>query len=246
MAEQTPPQIEVTVAAPPEAVWPALRDPALIRRWHGWQFEGDAGSGGGLDEEVRVIYTTGVTEDTATRVLTLADGDQFSLHPVAGGTVVRVTRAPRGGNPDWDAYYDDITEGWWTFLQQLRFAIERHDLAERRTLVLEGQLTGAVSPVDALGLAQVAAQPPGSPYRAVLDGEELRGSVWARAPRQLVLTVDGFGDGLLVLAEQPPNPDRPDGGAMLLLTAYGLDDRDFQAVRDRWSGWWAARSGPRS
>ena len=31
-----PVRIEVTVAAPVEEVWRALRDPAQLRRWHGW------------------------------------------------------------------------------------------------------------------------------------------------------------------------------------------------------------------
>lgn len=37
MTESDPIIVEVTVAAPPDAVWRALRDPAEIRRWHGWE-----------------------------------------------------------------------------------------------------------------------------------------------------------------------------------------------------------------
>jgi hypothetical protein len=237
------PRIEVTVAAPPEEVWPALRDPELIRRWHGWHYDGGAEGGGGLDDEIKIIYATGVTEDPDARVLQLGDGDRISLHPAAGGgTVVRVTRAPRGADPEWAAYYDDVTEGWWTFLQQLRFAIERHQLADRRTLMLAGPAAGDGSLAGALGLSGVAGQPPGTGYRVtVATGEELSGSVWARAERQLVLTVDGLGDGLLVLAEQPRTEHRPDGGRMLLLTGYGLDDAGFAELEARWSGWWAGR-----
>jgi hypothetical protein len=231
------PRIEVTVAASPEVVWQALRDPELIRRWHGWDMPD-----GGLAEEVRVIYKTGVTEDPDALVLEISGGDRFSLHPADGGTVVRVTRAPRGTNPDWAAYYDDITEGWRTFLEQLRFAVERHGLAERRTVILEGQLAGPRSLVEALGLSEVVGLAPGARYRAAAaTGEELAGQVWARSPHQLTLTVDGVGDGLLVLAEQPATEHRPEGGALLVLTTYGLDDAEFDKVRERWSQWWAAQ-----
>jgi hypothetical protein len=235
MAEQT--RVEVTVAASPEEVWRALRDPELIRRWHGWHMPD-----GGLDEEVRVIYQTGVTEDPDGFVLEVSGGDRFSLHPTDGDTVVRVTRAPRGADPDWEAYYDDITEGWRTFLEQLRFAVERHALAPRRTLMLEGRLADAGSLVEALGLSDVAALAPGSRYRAAVTGEELTGEVWARSARQLALTVDGFGDGLLVLAEQPVTEHRPEGGALLVLTTYGLDDAGFERMRVHWSRWWAVAS----
>ncbi|WP_240963057.1 hypothetical protein [Antrihabitans stalactiti] len=34
------------------------------------------------------------------------------------GTVVRITRAPKGTKPEWDDFYDDITEGWIKFLQR--------------------------------------------------------------------------------------------------------------------------------
>ena len=244
MTEHTgTPRIEVTVAAPPEVVWPALRDPELIRRWHGWHYGADGERGGGLDDEIRVIYATGVTEDPAARVLQLGDGDRFSLHPAdGGGTVVRVTRAPRGADPEWAAYYDDITEGWWTFLTQLKFAIERHQLAPRRTLLLHGPVPATGALADELGLSDVADQPPGTEYRAkAATGEELSGSVFARSGSQLALTVDSAGDGLLILAVQPRSEHRPDGAGMLLLTGYGLDDAGFDALRNRWSGWWEQR-----
>ena len=30
---------------------------------------------------------------------------------------------PRGSNPEWEAYYDDITEGWTTFVISCGFAL---------------------------------------------------------------------------------------------------------------------------
>jgi hypothetical protein len=226
------PSIEVTIAAPAETVWQALRDPRLIRRWHGWDFDG-------LDEEVQSIYLTGVTEDATAHVLEVGGSDRFSLHSSGEGTVVRLTRAPIGTFPEWDAYYDDITEGWYTFLHQLRFGLERHGLAERRTVFIEGTLEEPGVLVDALGLREVATLPPGSPYKAeTAAGGELSGQVWASSPYQLLLTVDQFGDGLAVLAQQPHAAHRPEGGVLAVLTTYGLDDSAFTQVESRWTSWW--------
>jgi uncharacterized protein YndB with AHSA1/START domain len=239
MTEPTdpPPQFEVLIKASPERVWRALRDPELIRRWHGWHYDKE----GGLDEEVRIIYQDGVTEDPDGLGFELSDHDRFSLHPTAEGTIVRVTRPPRSDTGEWAAYYEDINEGWQTFLEQLRFAVERHQLAERCTIVLDGTLHSGASVVDALDLSDVAMLPPGSPYRAAIPtGEEICGQVWARRSRQLAITVDDYGDGLLVLAEQPRSAHRPDGGALVVLTAYGIDDASFETLRARWSRWWAS------
>jgi hypothetical protein len=227
------PVIEVTVAAPAGTVWTALRDPDLIRRWHGWDIDE-------LAEEIRTIYLNGVREDPDARTLEIAGGDRFTLHETPGeGTIVRITRAPYGNDPEWDVYYDDITEGWWTFLQQLRFAVERHALAERRTMIFDGRLAESRPAAEATGLGATATLPVGAAYRATAgSGDELTGTVWARSDRQLALTVDGWGDGLLVLAEQPANPHRPGGGTMLLLTTYGLDDAAFEALVARWAAWW--------
>ncbi|MFC6083488.1 SRPBCC family protein [Sphaerisporangium aureirubrum] len=226
-----PPVIEVTITAPVETVWRALREPELIRRWHGWDFAE-------LDEEVESIYVIGIAADDTARVLTIQSGDKVTLHPAGDDTLVRLSRAPIGADPEWDTYYDEITEGWYTFLQQLRFALERHDLAERRTLVLEGALEQPGILVDALGLHGVAELPQGSPYKAETPAGRLTGEVWAVAPGQLLLTAQELGDGLAVLAQQSHTSYRPEGGVLILLTTYGLDDTAFAALETRWTSWW--------
>lgn len=229
MTEQPDPVLEVTVAASADTVWTALRDPDLIRRWHGWDVEE-------LKEEIRTIYLNGVVEDRVARTLEINGGDRFSLHPVPEGTVVRVTRVPRDSDLDWADDYDDITEGWWTFLQQLRFAVERHALAERRTIVFEGLLD------DQESLAAVRRAPA---HRVVAPtGEELRVTPWARRSSQVALAVREWGDGLLIVADQPVGPHRPHGGTLVLLTTYGLDDDTFDALATRWGAWWNKHRAP--
>ena len=226
MSDDTP-RIEVTIAAPVDAVWRALRDRDQIRDWHGWEYD----EGGGLDAEIQTIFFDGVVREEATSTLELKGGDRFTVEPVEGGTRIRITRATRGGDQDWDAYYDDITQGWTAFLQQLRFALERQPGAPRRTVFFDGT-AGPASPIEELGLTAVAQLPAGRPYTADLAGEAVSGEVWYRTDHQLGLTVDGWGGGLLIVAHTP---------TMAILSTYGLPDAALDALRDRWSAWWTPR-----
>jgi hypothetical protein len=234
MSEPEPLQIEVTIAAPVEAVWRALRDPAQIRRWHGWDDDG-------LDAEIALIYFEHFTESEAERTLEVQGGDRFTLTDLGGRTLLRLTRAPRGGDPEWAAYYEDVSEGWLTFMQQLRFALERHPDVDRRTLYFSGQSRDGGTALAQLGLDDVAEQPAGERYEATVATEPVTGGVWFRSENQAGLTIDQWGDGLLVVGTQPPSPRMPQGGAMAILTTYGLAEDRFQALQSRWTEWWQAR-----
>lgn len=208
-------QIEVTVAAPVDAVWDALRDREKVRRWHGWDYPG-------LDDEVDQFYFTDVVEDGHT--LSLGGGDRFAVSPSGTGAVITLTRPPRDGHPEADAYYDDITEGWTTFLHQLRFFLERQPGAVRRTLYFAGaghDLTAELGIADA-----------GPRYTADLAGEQASGELWFRSADQIGVTVDSWGEGLLVVTHT----------GMAVLSTYGLDEAAFADLDARWSGWWSTRT----
>jgi uncharacterized protein YndB with AHSA1/START domain len=224
MTDDTP-RIEVTVAAPVEDVWSALRDKNTIRHWHGWDYEG-------LEAEIDLIYFAHPIEDAEARTLSIQDGDVIRLEADGDGTRVTLTRAPKGINPDWDAYYDDITEGWTTFLQQLRFAIERKPGAPRRTVFLNGPNKSGRSLADDLGL----------PEKLSLEDTETQ--LWYRADNQLGVTVDAWGGGLLVVASCAPTDAKPEGVAMAILSTYGLTDTELADLTTRWQQWWTERYGP--
>lgn len=117
--------VEVVIAAPVDVVWRALRDPAEIRRWFGWDYDG-------LDEEIRFIFAAATTADDDAHVLDGGENGAIALDDLGDRTVVRITRAaPAGG---WEGVYDEVNEGWLTFFQQLRFYLERHPGQERRTV----------------------------------------------------------------------------------------------------------------
>jgi uncharacterized protein YndB with AHSA1/START domain len=228
-------RIEITMPAPFETVWQAFLDPKVIPEWFGWEYEG-------LAEEIEMIFGEKIEAWKEGGTLHFG-GHLFTLDDHDTETVVRVTReAPAGGNVDWDLYYDDIEEGWTTFLHQLRFALARHPGHTRRTVYLAGFRTGpgAKTTVERLGLAEAAAMVAGQRYRTRTPwGDPMAGKQWFRSTNQLGLTVDQWGDGLLIVFESPKNESSKDS-VSAVLTTYGLDDRQFEQVERRWSDWWHA------
>lgn len=129
-------RIEITVAAPVGEVWRSFRDREKLRHWHGWDIPE-------LDAEIENIYFENAEEDGTS--LIIQGHDTFTLTPAPEGTRVVLTRAPKGTSPEWDEYYDDITEGWITFLHQLKFAHEYHPGEQRRTLFWPSEVSLGVS-----------------------------------------------------------------------------------------------------
>src|SRR5688500_12558300 len=169
--------VELTIAAPADAMWEAMRDPAKIYNWFGW----DADS---LKDEIEYIFVTHAKRDEAKKVL-FFEGvpDRFELIDQGGQTVLRVVRTV-AETDSWDGVYEDMTEGWISFVQQLKLAMEQHDLGPRRTIYLEGAAKpGGQAPIEALGLGDAAGTPAGEPVRVTLPtGERVEGQAWHRTP----------------------------------------------------------------
>lgn len=218
------PRVRVTIAAPVSEVWNALRDRERIRHWHGWEFDG--GPDGSLDQEIELIYFTDVT--VGEHRIDLNGGDTIELEPVDGGTRVTLTRAAPGDDPDWARYYDEITEGWITFIHQLQFAVERHPRDARRTVLLRGK-----APTAVIAISDDARLRAGESYEGSLAGECVNGRVWFTSHHQLGLTVPEWNDALLVV-----NRDQDGDVEMALLCVYGVDEDRFAELRDRWVAWW--------
>ena len=231
--------VEVTIPAPVEEVWRALREPEQIKRWFGW----DADS---LAEEIEYIFVSHAEASEAEHVIRFEEyagvSDRFEVEARGSGSVLRVVRA---GQPDqdWSEVYEEMTEGWIAFVEQLRLALARHAGEARRTIYLSGGAIAEGGPKlsEALGVADLRREPNGAAYRAEAAGEAIRGEVWHRSPFQLGLTVKGWGDGLLIVTDKPANDNRPFGGGSLILTTYGLSDDAFGALESRWRDWWSAR-----
>ncbi|VXC12561.1 SRPBCC family protein [Arthrobacter sp. 8AJ] len=226
--------LSVVINADAPQVWTMLREPSKVAQWHGWQAED-------LESEIKEIYfSSDVQEAPDHTSLTVHGGDTFELHPEAGGTRVSVTRAAVDHDSEWAAWDEDITQGWLTFLQQLRFALERHPHGKRHTLFLH--LTeGKASAIAKLGLSDLPA--PGEPYQFTLGtGEDISGKVWYRTSHQVGLTVHSYaehGEGLLVVADHPAIKDvRAEGdGSLVIASTYDLGAGAFDAIRQSWDSW---------
>jgi hypothetical protein len=223
--------VEVTVSAPADLVWNALRDPAKIREWFGWEADS-------LKDEIDFIFVTHAKADEATRTVVFEGvNDRYEVEARGDGSVVRVVRSAPAGS--WTDVFDGMIEGWVSFTWQLAFAIARHDLRPRRTLFFSGQPRADRLGRSLLGLD--AAPAAGEPWSGPLGPESASGRVWFTARHQTGVTVDAWGDGLLVVVDQPPSEKSPRGFTMLTLTAYGLSDAALEDLRGRWQTWWEER-----
>jgi hypothetical protein len=214
MSQQEQPKpfrIEVVVEAPRERVWRALTEPAEIRRWFGWDYEG-------LDAEVSYIFVDHAEPVGPDRLQ--LDADQVIELEVHGPrTVVRVVYPGPLGGASWDDLYDEVAQGWHTFFQQLRFYLERHAGQDRRTLFLTGQ----VAPAEAF--AALAAAAPGE--------------TWDEARHQRSVAVERWGGGLISLVTSEPREHRQPARAQVTVTTFQLDDAAFDQVRAEWTAWWS-------
>ena len=230
-ADTDPVRVRVVVAAPLDAVWSFLTDPALIDRWFGWEHDS-------LDDEIAMIFVDGASVSREKLRFETNGGGLFLLSESPAGTVVELRRPVEDADPA--AGFDGIDEGWTTFVQQLRLGVERHRDDPRRAIELAGKHLTPDAPRTwaALGLTPAAELEVGARYAATTPfGEELTGELWFRSPHQLGLTVDGWGDGLLVAVQRPADDERPFGSGQLVLTSYGLDDAAFAAWFERWTRW---------
>jgi hypothetical protein len=239
-AEDSDVRFEILLPRPIGPTWLAFRDPSIIRRWFGWEYDG-------LGPEIKSIFVDGTKASRQDYTLHIG-GHLFTLTaPDEVHTKVRVTRAEPlrvdGDDVDWDLLYDDIEQGWIAFLQQLRFLLARHPEDKRRTIFrVGGSRSGTPLPLpDLLGLSAANRTPAGEPYVAeVGPGDRLEGEVWYHTDLQLGVTVDAWGDGLLVLTHSPSVPQQY-GAASMTLTTYSMSDEAYADLEARWGAWFDKR-----
>ncbi|MER7457183.1 SRPBCC domain-containing protein [Micromonospora sp. NPDC126480] len=165
--------VEAVVRAAPERVWSALTEPAEIRHWFGWEYDG-------LDDEIRFIFVDHARPEPPDRIA-MDDGSELRL--AADGDVTRLSAVlPAPADAAAAAEQRAIAEGWQTFFAQLRFLLECRPAGERRTVYLTGTGTGR----DLLAVLGTAG-----------STEE-----WFHSPRQRIV-VDPDGRLLAATAERP-------------------------------------------
>jgi hypothetical protein len=232
--------VDVTIAAPVDRVWRALRDPVQLAQWFGWDYEK-------LAEEIDVIFVAGGVEADPGRVLDLG-GDAFELIPEGASTRVRLVRSDPPGGDTWDGVYDDVDEGWKTFVAQLAFWLEvqngvAREVSARRTLYVAGHRESGDAPTltAAVGLAGLDGLAVGERYALTsTTGETLAGRVRFRSEHQLGVSVDAWGPGFLVFARKTPGDKSPHGGGFALITTFGHDTEALARLEAAWAAAWRA------
>ena len=93
-------------------------------------------------------------------------GDVFELEVAGSGTRVRLVRAEPPASDTWDGVYDDVDEGWRTFVAQLAFWLEAQhgvgrEVSPRRTVYLAGHREQADGPTLIAAAGAGGDRPPG-------------------------------------------------------------------------------------
>jgi uncharacterized protein YndB with AHSA1/START domain len=131
---------EVVIAAPPEVVFRALIDPALMSRWYAGDVRIEARPGGAVrfdwgDDGVVTGAVVAVDPPHrlvldwreppgASRPAGATTRIVFELAPAGAGTRLRLVHSGFGGGDDWDRLYDGEATGWGDLLEALRFLVE--------------------------------------------------------------------------------------------------------------------------
>lgn len=240
MAEDTKPDqvlVDITISASLDDVWNAIRDPAAIANWFGWE-------SASLKDEIDYIFVSHATADDQARTLRFAEWEnifhRLELLPHGTGTRLRlvISGAP---DLDWTGIYEDVREGWVTFFHQLRFGLDRHPGQGRRTLYLSGLArSDSGDPRRLLGIGDLPNSEPGRGYQASSPVGEIAGHIWHKTHFQTGVTVDQWGDALLVVTHKgSASGDAPVAGS-ILLTTYGLSGETFASLQKDWKNWWQA------
>ncbi|GEK23560.1 hypothetical protein [Cellulomonas xylanilytica] len=234
--------VSVDIPAPLSKVWSYLRDPALVRRWYGWDHAG-------LDAQVRAfvdtaIETQDVVGDSAIHTLSWPHHDRLTLRSAAHEprrTHLAVTRRSHEGMATFDGVRDEADESWVADAHQLQFALTVQPDQDRRTLSMLGLPSGDRRDrlLDRAGLVGIRGVPVGGHVQARRpDGTLLGGTLVYETPLQLGLRLHGISEMFLVLQETPAAHTPPHGTVDAVLSTYGLDDETFEQIRERWTRWW--------
>jgi uncharacterized protein YndB with AHSA1/START domain len=209
MPEAKPFRVEVVIRTPYIEVWRALTQRDQVKRWFGWDYAG-------LEDEIELMFFANAKHEPPGRILMFEGEDQSAIEVEADGahTIVRAVYPASLEDVESEDAYDQIEEGWRTFLLQLRDYLERHPGKRRRTI----RVTSEAKPIAVL--AAVAGEVEGQSRRA--------------GPHLSVTTTDSYGRGLVVVDSSEPLDSADTGRVNVTITTYGLDNESFGRLRKRW------------
>jgi uncharacterized protein YndB with AHSA1/START domain len=181
--------------------------------------------------------------------------NEYILESVGDKTVLRVVHSGILASEDWDAYYDGTIRGWQLFTIGLRHYLEKHPATPRDNLMLMYPIAGSLTDAwqkltgpSGLGLGEATSGPDSlvtanrmrnlPRYQAVSSsGESLSGEVvlWM-PPKTLVITVEQLNNALLSATFEEMGDTT---FFYATLATFGLSEKEFESVKQRWSDWLA-------
>ncbi|WP_019135449.1 hypothetical protein [Cellulomonas massiliensis] len=239
--------VSLDIPVPLRTVWEHLRDPALVRRWYGWDHPG-------LDAEIRRLFVETMVETRDVEGDTTVHRVRWEHNHVKvwaaahepRHTRLVMTRPSHQGTSTFDGVRDEVDEAWTAWLHQLQFALTRHLDVERRTLSSFGLDAGDARDrlLDRAGLVGIHGVVVGGNVQARRpDGTLLGGTLDYRTAQQIGLRLHGITESYLVLQEVPAASHPPHGQVHAIMSTYGLDDATFEEVERRWASWWRMAGG---
>ena len=216
-------EMSLDVRADAASVWHALSDATELARWFPLEARVDPGKGGriflswgpdcqgeapitGWEPGRRLAWREQMTMPGGTESVQITVEFILDSHP--DGVTLRLIHSGMGAEPEWDGYFDSISNGWKFELRGLRHYLERHMGRDRDVIWVRQRVTGdpatiaarLVGPEGSLLCGTVAGLTAGD--TCTLEGTE--GSIGAvievnALPRSLVLRLPSWEETLLRL-----------------------------------------------
>jgi uncharacterized protein YndB with AHSA1/START domain len=241
----------VEIAAPVEAVWKMLTDPAELTRWFPLEARVEPGKGGNIFFPWGPEWeaTTAITIWEPGKHLQTIDSSMgqpltmdWTMDARGGKTIVRLVQSGFATGADWEnEFWDSTNYGWAFMLVNLRHCMERH--AGQARLVawprVKSELTraqiyerlAAPGAIFAEGAAGNLREGSSYALRAA-TGEEWAGRVeFILPPRGFCVTVGPLNDALCWLTIEAAGEQRD---AQLWFSTYGLPQAKVTEIQERW------------
>ncbi|PYP84113.1 MAG: hypothetical protein DMF61_21185 [Blastocatellia bacterium AA13] len=253
---------EIEIDAPIEHVWKAITDAEELVRWFSEEAKVTPGVGGtfwiswgegqeGLnrieiwepEQRLRLEKMPPQSDegpDSAKAALIAPMAQEYTLTSRGGKTVLRLIHSNIPNSPEWDGFYDGTNKGWDMFFLGLRHYLTKHYGRPRKNiLVMQPALFEFKKAWDKLfegGFSALSNLTSGDRYSfATSAGDQLSGEVVSVfPPKTLCATVENINDSFLTVAFEEMA-----GKTYLYLTlaTFGLNDQEFESLRDRWTTW---------
>jgi uncharacterized protein YndB with AHSA1/START domain len=244
---------QVEIAAPVEAVWKMLTDPAGLARWFPLEARVKPGAGGEIVLSWGPAWeaTGAISVWEPNKRLQTVDSSMgqpmtfdWTLEAREGKTIVRFVQSGFATGADWEnEFWDSTNYGWAFMLANLRHCMERHAGQER--LVAWPRVKSELSREE---IYKRMAAPGGLFEEGVAGGEFLAGRSYAlRAangekwtgrvefifpPRGFCVTVEALNDALCWLTIEGAEGNYE---PQLWFSTYGLAKAEVAAIEETWS-----------